>query len=438
MSKSNKIKEKFIRTSKHSTKFTNFGKLCRLEEFISEYRRVAQIFLDFLWDNKYTSIDSKGVEHTLDRINQIYNVPNHIHYNDVPYSSWLSGRAINSLSIQVLGAISSRLEEQRARLYRLNKIVENKEEIPFDLLKNIVIGEPRKPKIDKINPELSSNNIDLQKVNGHFNIFIRMKCLWKLKEFKIPIKFHKQSEKWRKQSRMLGSVLISKNHIELRWEFEKKKKTTGIIVGADQGKNIILALSDGQTTPDKDIHGHSLSSIMKKMSRRKKGSKNFRKIQKHRENFINWSLNQLDLSKINQVNYEEILNLRFGKSVSRYMSHWTYTIQDKKFQEFCDEAGVQVNHSSSACKSQRCSECGFVHYLNRKGKKFKCRNCEKELNADFNSSCNHEIELPSVKDFVMSSRMNRTSGFFWKVEGIFGIEGKELRVHNAIKTVNNL
>jgi len=459
MSKLNKIQEKFVRTSKHTTKFANSGKIIKLDELITEYRRVASIFIDYLWNNKYIWIDKDKVEHILDIQYIKYDISNYLDYNvllNCLYKiektknleleekdfkekfTWLSARVLSSLVTQIASMLKAALEAQEKRWFILNKLSDNKEEIPFKLLYDMIIGEPKKPNTKRIHPEFSSKNVEFietNNLNNHFNLFIKMKSLGEMKEFYIPLKFHKQSNKWKNQSKRMGSILIKKDNIELRWEFERKKKTEGITVGADQGKNTVLTLSDGQTTPEKDIHGHSLDSIMKKMSRKKKGSNNFKKTQKHRENFTNWSLNQLDLSKINQVNYEEVLNLRFGKSVSRFMSHWTYTNQDNKFQSRCDEAGVQVNHSSSACKSQRCCECGWVHYLNRKGKNFKCRNCSSAKNADLNSSTNHEIKLPDIVDFIMSTRMNRTSGFFWKPEGIFDLVGKEFRVPNTQKNI---
>jgi hypothetical protein len=42
-----------IRTTNHSLKFSRTGKLSKLAEFIGEYRRVSQIYLDYLWDNGY-------------------------------------------------------------------------------------------------------------------------------------------------------------------------------------------------------------------------------------------------------------------------------------------------------------------------------------------------------------------------------------------------
>ena len=42
------------------------------------------------------------------------------------------------------------------------------------------------------------------------------------------------------------------------------------IIGIDQGLKTVATLSDGQTTPDTDCHGHSLQSVIKKLSRKKK------------------------------------------------------------------------------------------------------------------------------------------------------------------------
>ena len=46
------------------------------------------------------------------------------------------------------------------------------------------------------------------------------------------------------------------------------------------------------------------------MSNKKKGSNNFKKCQTHRKNYINWSINQLNLTDVKQVNIEKIKDLR--------------------------------------------------------------------------------------------------------------------------------
>lgn len=54
-----------IRTTRHSLKFTNTEKLKRLKSFIKEYRRVSQVYLDYLGSKLMSSlafIEVKGVQ----------------------------------------------------------------------------------------------------------------------------------------------------------------------------------------------------------------------------------------------------------------------------------------------------------------------------------------------------------------------------------------
>ncbi len=438
-------KDKYVRASKHTLKFTNPGKLERYDVFIDEYRRVAEIFLDRIWNKKLIWKDGKKVSHILDIQSAKYDISNHMDYKIVKkHKSWFSARMLSSLSNQVLSAIKSSIDAQSRRLYMLKKLSDNKEEIPFHLLENILKGEPRKPNAKSMNPELSSKNMDFKEVHGEFDMFVRLKCLGedldgiKIPEINIPIKMHRQANKWKNCSKRLGSVLFTKQHVELRWEFDKPKKDTGITVGGDQGIRTILTLSDGQTTPECDPHGHTLSSVLKKLSGRKKGGKNFNKTQKHRDNLLNFSLNKLDLSKIKQFNLEEIIGLNSGKHTSAFMKGWTYAFQDQKVESICDEAGVQLHYKASTCKSQRCSCCGWVHEKNRNKKLFACQRCGASLDADLNGSRNNQIDLPDVKDFIMATKLNKKSGFYWKPDGLFGIDGKELGVPNAQKILNNV
>ena len=50
------------------------------------------------------------------------------------------------------------------------------------------------------------------------------------------------------------------------------------------------------------------------------------------------------------------------------------------------------------------------------------------IDSDYNASRNHEIELPDVPVWLSNLHLNRTSGFFWKPEGFFDADGRELRV----------
>ena len=427
--KKDKVK-KYVRTSAHTVKFANTGKLDTYHAFISEYRKVADVYIDFIWNSKQSFVDSKGITKTFDIENDKLDATSFFDYNSIPipFETKLSARALSSLVTQCCGVVKAVTEKRRKLLWKRDKFIEDGKTISPKFLELIENVKLTKPKSEKLNPELSSKNIDFEEVNGEFNLFIRLKCLGDFEAICLPIKLHKQANKWKKISKMKGSVLLTNRDIQIRWEFEKPIKLEGITVGADQGITTVLSLSNKLVTKEKDSHGHSHESIMKRLSGKRKGSKSFRKTQDHRKNFINWSINSLDLSGIRYLNLEKISNLRFCKSTSRYMSHFVYSDIESKTQSRCEETGVQLNLQPSAFRSQRCSECGWVHYTNRNKKEFRCKCCGAALDADINAAINHEVELPFVPEWIMKSGLNRTSGFYWKLEGFFNLEGEELGV----------
>ena len=162
------------------------------------------------------------------------------------------------------------------------------------------------------------------------------------------------------------------------------------------------------------------------MTRKRKGSKNFKKAQDHRENFVNWSVNQLNFHDVQQVNLERIWNINYKSKRSRLMSHWVNTLIRDKVESVGEELGVQINLQSSAYRSQRCSECGMVRKSNRKGKVYTCKHCGLIIDADYNASKNHEQNLPKIPYNFRKLNMNR-KGFFWLNSGLFGLEGESLQ-----------
>ena len=155
---------------------------------------------------------------------------------------------------------------------------------------------------------------------------------------------------------------------------------------------------------------------MKRLAGKKKGSNSFNRTQKHRDNFINWSFNRLDLSDINQLNREEIKNLRYKSSSGRFMSHWTYTDIFGKLDMKCEEQDVLVNQVCPTYTSQRCSRCGWVRKANRKRKRFKCVSCGFAACADDNASLNLSLNLRVIGKKERLLRKNRV-GFYWHEVG---------------------
>jgi transposase len=433
-----------IKTSSHSTKFANITKRDNLSIFIDEYGRVAQLVVDYIWNNGYEWEDNKGNHLFSVKDNELY-FPSMMKGDiiaKIGIDTFLTARALKCLLTQVAGMISAECEKQRKRIYILNrKKDEGKTKTQRKLLATrLKQNIPQKLNCSNINAELNSICCDFVKTNGEFDGYLRLKSITKTKtEIKLPIKFHKHSKELADTREMLNSFLISKSSVNIRWRKDlPPKKTSGEILGCDQGMKAVLTCSDKQVTPTVDIHGHSLESIMIKLAVKKKGSNKFKQAQDHRTNFINWSINQLNLDNIKEVRLERIWNIGYKSKTNRLMSHWTNTIIRDKVISICEETGVQLIHQASTYMSQRCSDCGVVRKANRKGKVYSCKHCLLEIDADYNASLNHSMNLPEIPYTLRKLQLNRGNGFYWSETGFFEFEtGRSLQSLPLVESLNH-
>jgi transposase len=419
-----------IKTSKHFVKFANKGKRDNLAIFLKEYRRVAALIVDDIWLNGYKST-VKGVDYEFNVSKNLFQVPKYIDYNRFKFDTTLTARAMSSLVTQLVAVLGAAVDKQRKRVWQLNKSKEEgvSKRKRHLLARKIKTNIPQKPTVVKLNPELSSKCIDWQSTDCQFNGFIRLKSIMTNKmQIKIPIKYHKHSHKLvQLGGEKMTSFIISDDYVNIRWTLPKvEQKKEGDVVGADQGFKDVLTLSDEQVTPRSDIHGHSLESILRTMSRKKKGSKAFARSQAHRKNFINWSVKQLNFNGVKELRLEKIWNIGYKNKTSRLMSSWTNTIIKDKVEDRCVQEGVLLIEQSSTYRSQRCSGCGNVRKANRKGKSYSCKNCGLTIDADLNASLNHVVDLPEIPYTLRKQNLNRGGGFFWNPVGIYDFEGRSL------------
>ena len=116
---------------------------------------------------------------------------------------------------------------------------------------------------------------------------------------------------------------------------------------------------------------------------------------------------------------EKIKDIRKGKTSSREMSHWAYTLIKQKFIMLSEEKGFQFTEQDNKFRSQRCSECGWTHKGNRKGKTFLCKLCNYFTDADLNAASNHEPDLFEIPKWVWLQHLNRKTGFYWLADGLY-------------------
>ena len=171
-----------IRTTKHTLKFSNNGKLFNLEKLLFESQKVAQIYLDYLWENgcSWNTKDKSEnvINHIFDVKNNYLEHPNmlsnvELEAKIIDFESFLSARLKKCILTQILGIIGSSVEKQRKRLFQLQKNIKDGKPIK-QLLKKIDQNTPVKPNIENFKLEVNSICAEFIKFNGEFNGFLQL------------------------------------------------------------------------------------------------------------------------------------------------------------------------------------------------------------------------------------------------------------------------
>jgi hypothetical protein len=416
-----------VRTSPLLLSKANAGKLVTLHRFLEEYRKVVQCTIDHAWNNRLTF-----GERVLDIQNDRLELPSFLPVACLPeMDTPLSGRAIKCATTQAMSMIKAALKRRVKDIAWLSKLDGNP--APRILMQRL--NRPLvKPSAAGVSAELNSICAKLVWTSEtSFDGWLVLSSLGKpFGRLLLPVNRHRHLNRLAIGTQ-LASLLISETRADVRFAIEPTTKTVSAVrvVGADTGLKTVLSLSDGQTTPESDCHGHSLQSICHELARKKKGSKAFGRVQDHRKNFINWSLNQLNLSTLAEIHLEKVKHINYGRRASRFMQAWTNADIQRKVLMLAEEQNVSVKLQSSAYRSQRCSCCGMVRKANRKGKVYSCKGCGFVCDADLNAARNHEQDLPPIPAAFFRTGKNTGEGFYWKSTGCSLPSGVELAVPSS-------
>jgi transposase len=415
-------------SSKLSTKYANIGKCKRLQAFIADYRLAVGFYVSHIW-------------HTNKIDQQHFQLPKYLITTGIDFTSDLSARAKCCAMTQAIGMIKSRVKKLSKIQYVIKKHQkQSKNTAKLQSKYDKLLTKLKMPKTENVFPELASICCSFKiKKTKLFDGFVVLSSLGKkYGKISIPIKSTKHRNYLNSICKQLTSFLITDNDVQFRYQIAVETKTIGSIEGADQGVSTCVTLSDAQTTPS-CVHGYNLSSICKKISKKERGSKAFSRAQAHRTNYINWSIKQLNLDNIRQINIEKLKYLGKGKRTSKFLRAFSYPTIMTAMKKNCYLAGVLVQQQSNAYRSQRCNHCGFVHKSNRHGKLFTCIRCKFTCDADLNAAMNHRdllYDLP-IRSYHLP---NKSTGFYWLSDGIFKADGLERIVPIAEKSnvVRNL
>jgi len=428
----------FIRSSKHKFDKTNKGKLSFVNQILLDFRNMSQDLIDYLWTNPYNfdkhyfNISKNKLDIPTFLSAELYKKNStSIFKFDEKYDKY-SSRFKNLVLSQVRSMLSSAVEQRKKQIFMLRKLQkENKD--TKRLQKAIDKQHLVKPKTNKININLDSKYVDFKFDQKKFLTFIRIKSIFS-KDYKldknkrfinIPIDNNPVYQKWNAFGKRKDSIRLSDNHINIIFDIpEPTKNTTGDIVSCDQGINNMITFSDHQKIKkyqDKFL----LKDVLDRLSRKKKGSKAFKRTQEFRTNLINWSINQLNFTNIKELRLEKLFQVGKGKSKGRLLSHWTYTEINNKLRKVSEEKGFLLREMPNEFRSQRSSQCSLVRKANRKKQTFKCMSCGYTADSDENACSNLLLDLYPISDWVRLGKYN-IEGFYWKPEGLYDLESGAL------------
>ena len=115
-----------------------------------------------------------------------------------------------------------------------------------------------------------------------------------------------------------------------------------------------------------------------------------------REQYINKSLKELDLSNVKKIIVEDLKGLKRnskkkGKSTRKFRNKFqycSYVMIQKKLNQICEEQGIELVKVSPRYTSQTCSRCGTIDKASRQRENYHCKTCGYEIDADYNGALN--------------------------------------------------
>ena len=248
-----------------------------------------------------------------------------------------------------------------------------------------------KPSFDRDTLNLDSRFVDIKFDNNTFDCWIKLNCIGNKINIKLPSRKHIHFFKYKGWT-LKKSIRLRKgeNGYFIDLYFHKDKpilKSNGSTIGIDIGYKKLIVDSNGKK------YDTGLESVYEKISRKKQGSKSFKRSLIERDNKINESINKIDFNPLKSIIAEDLKNVKskskgkIRKKFNNKLQRWSYSKVLNMLSFRCEEQGIDLVKINPAYTSQKCSKCGVICKSNRQGETYKCA-CGLIMDADINASIN--------------------------------------------------
>ena len=220
----------------------------------------------------------------------------------------------------------------------------------------------------------------------------------------FPFKHYKYLDTW-KGEYTNAQLIIRKNKVFLNVQVklpDVKAKATGKVLGIDRGILNVAVCSDNTFFGSKRLR--AVKGRYRYLRRRlqhvgtRSAHRRLQRLSGRERRFVlntNHCISKAIVNKPFDVFALEKLTIQMkkknGKRFNRLLGSWSPSELEGFIGYKAESEGKLTLFVNPFGTSQRCSRCGFVHRWNRHGLRFRCGNCEFELNADLSASRNIEV-----------------------------------------------
>ncbi len=346
---------KIIRSVTCATKFATETKKEKLSFILKEYGKVVNFFIEYFWTKEKLN-KNELLKPIIDLVVE---------------KTWLSARLRKVAAREAIDMILSVKERWKDRPEKCNKPT-HKGQRMF----------------------CSSTIAELQDSKSSFDCFLHLQSIGNKIQLDIPIKKHKQFNRWESKGRRLNSYIITKDKIQFVFEIETgSKKEYGKVIGIDTGIKTLATTNEGVKFGDK------IENIINKINGCKKGSVRQKSLRKYLKHYIdetakhifkfNPNLQRIVVERLKNLNFKTKVKRKLGKNVRKTIGSWNYRYWLSRLERNCEENRVRFTSINPSYTSQICNSCGHSDRKNRLTQSnFCCISCGHTDHADINAAKN--------------------------------------------------
>jgi transposase, IS605 OrfB family, central region len=419
--------------------YANKGKLEKINQVLTEYRKTAKDIAIYLWDiffrfGKFPHRKKINIKHIPSYLSerykyvclwQVYNVlSSYIANIQYQFANIVFGSSLNKEDKLILLALNNvkgwlvydkdeiEIYERKAKDVekRTVKVSEFHKKLARKIFKHL-LGKNKRPRFNNISMHLDGKVVDISKKKENkaveFDYWIKIATLEKGKPIYIPLKANTYAEKLEGEFLNYCQVVEDDGNIEFRVVKELKKKEYIPLtdeIAIDLGLNPLFA------TDKEDLFGRNFFDVLKsfdeKMTKRMaslqkrnikpRDDKKYRqyvdKLRDYLKNEINRLINVIiEIYKPKRIIVEKLdfRSPELSKRLNRLIQRFGKKYIKQKLERLQQLYGIEIIEINPAYTSQECSSCGYVDERNRKNtQEFECRACKNKINAQINGAKN--------------------------------------------------